>query len=295
MGANGYAWWYIDALSDDGQHALTLIAFLGSVFSPYYAAARRRGPADPLNHVALNVALHRPGGHRWAMTERGSQRVTRNRQHLCIGPSQLAFDGHTLNVEINEVCVPWPRALRGRLRLQADGWNSQAHALDAAGLHHWRPLAPAARISVEFDAPACNWQGNAYFDANTGVRPLECDFAGWQWSRDSLADGGCRIHYDVQRRDGSTLALALQAGKGRMLEATECAALTPLPRTGWRIPRTARGVLQLERTLEDGPFYARSQLRGPNTQGTVHESLSLDRFNSRVVQAMLPFRMPRRA
>ena len=42
---NGYAWWYIDALSDDGKQGLTIIAFIGSVFSPYYAWARRRGPA----------------------------------------------------------------------------------------------------------------------------------------------------------------------------------------------------------------------------------------------------------
>ena len=30
----GYAWWYVDALSDDGRHGLTVIAFVGSVFSP---------------------------------------------------------------------------------------------------------------------------------------------------------------------------------------------------------------------------------------------------------------------
>ena len=40
---NGYAWWYVDALSDDGENGITIIAFIGSVFSPYYAFARRRG------------------------------------------------------------------------------------------------------------------------------------------------------------------------------------------------------------------------------------------------------------
>ena len=40
----GYRWWYIDAVSDDGLHGLTLIAFVGSVFSPYYAWS---GRADP--------------------------------------------------------------------------------------------------------------------------------------------------------------------------------------------------------------------------------------------------------
>ena len=32
-------------MSDDGQHGITLIAFVGSVFSPYYAWARGRGQA----------------------------------------------------------------------------------------------------------------------------------------------------------------------------------------------------------------------------------------------------------
>ena len=31
----GYLWWYLDALSDDGRSGITVIALLGSVFSPY--------------------------------------------------------------------------------------------------------------------------------------------------------------------------------------------------------------------------------------------------------------------
>ena len=65
----GYAWWYLDALSDDGQHGLTIIAFIGSVFSPYYAWARERtagGAAEALNHCAFNVALYGQASHGWA-------------------------------------------------------------------------------------------------------------------------------------------------------------------------------------------------------------------------------------
>lgn len=39
----GYCWWYVDALSDDGKHGITIIAFIGTVFSPWYAWARRGG------------------------------------------------------------------------------------------------------------------------------------------------------------------------------------------------------------------------------------------------------------
>ena len=58
---DGYAWWYLDAVSDNGEYALTLIAFVGSVFSPYYAWARRRAGvagADPNQHCAFNVGLY---------------------------------------------------------------------------------------------------------------------------------------------------------------------------------------------------------------------------------------------
>ena len=49
-------------------------------------------------------------------------------------------------------------------------------------------------------------------------------------------------------------------------------------------------------TLEDTPFYARSVIAAGLAGQRVtamHESLSMDRFSTAWVQAMLPFRMPR--
>lgn len=296
MARDGYAWWYVDALSDDGAHALTLIAFVGSVFSPYYAAARRRAPADPEQHVAVNVALHGPRSHRWTMTERGRQRLQRDAGHLRIGPSTLRWHGEELGVELDEWCVPWPRRVRGRLRLSALALPGTAFALDAAGRHRWQPIAPLARIEVAFDEPALRWSGHAYFDHNRGDEPLERAFRHWSWARRTLADGGMGIDYDVLRQDGSRLGLALACGgDGRLVDA-EPLALTALPRSRWGVARPSRGPMTLWRTLEDGPFYARSLLRSADgRQQAVHESLSLERFDRRWVQALLPFRMPRRA
>ena len=96
--SGGYAWWYVDALSDDGQHGLTIIAFIGSVFSPYYAWARARGTGDPLNHCAVNVALYGRDRKRWAMTERGRGHVGRASSSLAIGPSLLTWDGDALTI-----------------------------------------------------------------------------------------------------------------------------------------------------------------------------------------------------
>ena len=81
--AGGYAWGYLDALSEDGRHGLTIIAFVGSVFSPYYHWS---GRAEPENHVAINVALYGERGHRWSMTERGRGALDRRAPGIFRGP-----------------------------------------------------------------------------------------------------------------------------------------------------------------------------------------------------------------
>jgi carotenoid 1,2-hydratase len=68
----------------------------------------------------------------------------------------------------------------------------------------------------------------------------------------------------------------------------------------WRIDRRARAAARVQRTLEDTPFYARSLIELAPLGGTgaatpaVHETLDVRRLASPIVQAMLPFRMPRR-
>jgi carotenoid 1,2-hydratase len=185
----GYAWWYLDALSDDGLHGLTLIAFIGSVFSPYYARARRRGQglADPLDHCAINVALYAGKGSAaptgWCMTERGKRHVERTSSTLQIGPSGLSWDGSALTARIDEITVPWGRRMRGTVRLHPHALLDRAYALDDAAGHHWCPIAPGARVEVQLEQPGLNWSGTAYLDSNRGVRPLEQDFLRWDWSR----------------------------------------------------------------------------------------------------------------
>jgi carotenoid 1,2-hydratase len=289
----------VDALSDDLRHGLTVIAFVGSVFSPYYAWARRRGSADPEQFCALNVALYGPrGGKRWALTERRRASLHRDSATLAIGPSALAWDGSALTIRIDEVTVPLPRRLRGTLRVLPAGLTGHTVPLDAAGRHRWSPLAPVGRVEVAMDSPALRWSGHAYLDANHGDAPLEADFARWDWSRADLADGGAALLYDVTRLDGSERSLALRVDARGALQSFAPPPPAALPATRWRVRRATRanGAASVRRTLEDTPFYARSvldsRLLGEDVVA-LHESLSLDRFRNPLVQLMLPFRMPR--
>lgn len=296
---NGYAWWYLDALSDDGQHGLTLIAMLGCVFSPYYAAARRRGPSEPLEHCAMNMALYGATGRRWAMTERSRQDVQRAPGHLAIGPSELEWRDGGLDVRIDERTAPWPRPLRGRIRVRPRAVTAERFQLDAMGRHRWRPIAPQARVEVEFTEPALAWSGDGYLDSNDGDAPLEADFTSWTWSR---GQRGARatVLYDIERRDGTALNLALDFDRDGGMSVIAPPPRAELPHTVWRVARSTRSdpgsAPRVASTLEDGPFYARSVLEtqvGGEAMQAVHESLCLRRFASRWVQALLPVRMPR--
>ncbi len=297
----------MDAISQDGQSALTIIAFIGSVFSPYYAWARQRhksahsAPPAAENHCAVNVVLYGAGGKRWAMTERGAADLHRTATTLNIGPSALAWEGDALCIHLDETTVPWPRALRGEVRLHPHALCEPSYSLSEAGAHRWQPIAPSARVEVAFDRPGVRWQGPGYLDSNFGDAPLEDHFVRWDWSRADLRAHHSAVLYDAWRRDGGQTSLALAIDRHGTVTPFEPPAPAPLPPTAWRVERRTRSdaasePARVEKTLEDTPFYARSLVRAswlgePVT--AMHESLSLDRFASPMVRCMLPFRMPR--
>jgi len=296
---DGYAWWYVDGVSDDGTQAITMIAFVGSVFSPYYAWARRKSPTDPVDHCALNVALYGRGG-RWAMTERGRAAVSRSPDSLCIGPSSVTWDGDSLRFQINEVSAPLPVRIRGEVRVWPGVVTDHEFILDSHGHHRWRPLAPCSRIEVTLTNPQLKWSGHAYLDANAGARPLEADFDTWDWSRASEPDSTA-ILYEGVRRGGEPFSLSLRANQQGDIETfTPPESVTLKNTRWWRIGRATRaenGQAKILSTLEDTPFYSRSLLDvdlDGRSMTTIHESLSMHRFRSNWVHCLLPFRMPRR-
>jgi carotenoid 1,2-hydratase len=239
------------------------------VFSPYYAWARRGGAADPMNHCALNVALYSPGAGRWCMTERGARHCQRDAQNFVIGPSRLHWDGQRLMVDIDEVGMPIPHRVRGRITLEPTRLFQFSTPLEASARHRWGPIAPQARVQVELTQPRMSWQGHAYLDSNEGDEPIERGFGHWDWSRGQLSDGSTAVIYDIEPDDPSGHVLALRS----------------------------QGPVQVLQQLEDTPFYQRSVLRSRLLDEEVtsfHETLSVPRLVNPIVRAMLPWRMPRR-
>lgn len=274
------------------------------MFSPYYAWARRRAAdsgrgSDPEDHCAINVALYGIGGKRWTMTERARRHMRRSAHEFTVGPSALRWDGSTLTLELDEIGAPIPQRVRGRVRVHPAGLSRFVTPLDDGGRHRWGPIAPVARVEAEFDAPEVRWQGHAYFDSNEGDEPIDRPFVEWDWARAELRDGRTAVVYDVRQKDRPDRLLALRFARDGSVDAFEPPPRQPLSRTGWRLNPSMRSEAPARRlqVLEDTPFYARAVLDARLAGEPVvamHETLDLRRLTMPIVQAMLPWRMPRR-
>jgi len=299
LAPGAYLWWYVDALSDCGNYGLTIIAFVGSVFSPYYRSAFARGEGDPENHVAINVALY-GAKQRWTMTERSRDSMQRDTHSFRVGPSALTWDGNCLEIAIQEFGMPVPWPVRGKVRVYPQALSMFGADLDAGGLHRWGPIAACARVEAEFTHPAIRWKGHGYLDSNEGDEPIDCRFREWDWSRATLADGSTAVIYDVQPKIGDDRVIAQRFFPDGRVEPFTPPMRQALPKTGWRIDRRQRSdddvPVSVIEQLEDTPFYQRAVLaRGLFGQRviSVHETLNVPRLVSPIVQRMLPFRMPR--
>ena len=152
---------------------------------------------------------------------------------------------------------------------------------------------------MQLSEPDLNWQGTGYLDENFGDSPIENAFEKWNWSRATIGDEAV-ILYDIIRRGGNRAAVALRIDKSGDVGAMEMPETAKLPSTAiWRVARETQvedGSAGVRRTLEDTPFYSRSQIRtrllGVATEA-MHESLALNRLRSPIVKSLLPWRMPR--
>jgi carotenoid 1,2-hydratase len=233
------------------------------------------------------------------MTERPHAGIRGFAHSLTIGRSTMSWDGEAFKIELDEVTAPFPSRIRGVVKVHPASLSNEKIALDRDGRHHWSPIAPSSHVEVDLRQPGLQWSGPGYLDSNIGAAPLEDAFEGWSWSR-AKVNGETAVLYDVLPREGEGLSLAMRFDSKGRAEAFEPPPRRDLPATRWRIRRQTRAddghTPQVRRTFEDAPFYARSllstRLLGAPAVA-MHESLSLDRFKSNIVKAMLPFRMPR--
>ncbi|WP_279533257.1 carotenoid 1,2-hydratase [Rhodovulum marinum] len=285
-------------MSQDGSQQISIISFIGSVFSPWY---RWSGRKNPENHCCINVATYGKGG-RWTMTDRGQAALRQTRNTFEVGPSRLTWAGGKLIIDIDELAWPRMHRLKGRVTVTPSAVTDVELPLKQDGSHVWRPFAPSSEIEVDLNQPGWQWTGHGYFDANFGIHALEDDFSYWTWGRFPTADNGAYCFYDAHVRDGSDLAVGLHFGADGSAEVIDAPPRTRFARSKWLVRRETRAdpgyTPRQVADMLDAPFYCRSAVRtqvfGEEMVG-VHEALDLDRFASPLLKPMLAVRVPRRA
>ncbi len=294
-----YQWWYLDATSADRQHHLIMIAFVGSVFSPFYARACDRGAADPADYCAFNVGLYGPKSrHHWVFSEYLPSAVTRERDAFGLAGNRLSWDGETFSVQIDERSAPLAQPVKGVIRARPTALTNAPFALTADKQHLWWPIAPACDVELSLATPDLSWSGQGYMDTNRGYEPLHEGFDDWQWCRWHDQDVS-RICYSANARGGDATELALNIDAAGNVQEEQLPNARAYRNSGWQVQRSGwPPARRVHATLDDTPFYARSLL-GTDSDATLvmHESLSLARFRSSWVRRLLPFRMrfpPRR-
>ena len=319
----GYAWWYFDAVSDDGARALTAIFFIGSVFSPDYAARLRRGePARAEEHLGVNLALYERGKKRaWVMSEHGAAAlggVGDGGPRIGDSAIERVGTGGALRVTVHERTAPFFVALAGvgarvdgTIDVEPLGPPIDPVELSAEGSvrHLWHVLMRRARVRVRFSRPQFAFDGVGYHDVNAGDGRLERAFASWSWAR-FHDDANTTIVYATHERAGAARAWVVDARDDEPTAARPAAVLPEGERRrapwGLMMPRwfavdDAGRTLRCTptRILEAAPFYARYEARLGDVSAVIDkpsgvgEFLDLDRFRDRSVQFLLRFKMRR--
>ena len=274
-----------------------MIAFIGSVFSPWYKWSGRR---EPQNHCCLNVVTSGLNG-RFTMTDRGRSALRQSPDRLEIGPSNVTWTGTQLIIEVNEWgAPPMVTPVRGRITLTPRAVTETEVLLTPDAAHLWRPFAPIADIEVDL-SQGHKWRGHGYFDANFGTRALEADFDFWTWGRYPLKDRAL-CFYDAELRGGRHFDLAVEITPDGQVVETTAPPRTRFRRNPWAVRRETRadpGITpRPHMSLLEAPFYSRAlvetQIDGETTIG-MHEALDLTRFRQPLLKPMLAVRVPRKA
>lgn len=211
----------------------------------------------------------------------------------------MAWEGDTLVVTLDERTAGLGGSLRGTVRLTPRTLFQSPLHLDPHQRHMWWAVAPLSDIEVRMEEPDLRFCGSGYHDTNFGREPLERGFSTWNWSRAELTEG-TTVLYDAAPRVGPPRRQGLLFGADGSVRPVDAPQAQVLPRTSWGIDRSTRSDAgassSVRRTLENTPFYSRSLLDttlGGQRVVSMHESLSLDRFEHPIVQRLLPFRIRR--
>ncbi|AKQ69171.1 Hydroxyneurosporene dehydrogenase [Myxococcus hansupus] len=287
--AGTYRWFYADVTA--GPYSAVCIFMLGSLFSPRYSVAARRGGL-PLEHSAVNFALYHEGVRRlWVLSEY-AQAELEAPGRLRIGRSSLVYaDDGSVRMDVDDGTAPWGRPVRASLTLEPMTGVGEVVQLMPGLPHYWQALAPRAQARLEVSSLDIEARGLGYHDTNHGEELLGDRLSGWHWTRTHRED---ETVVDYHLPEGVAPLRMVADAEGVRCERGPSLESRPTNITGWglRVPSRLQAgniVVGQPKLLESSPFYARLEARtGP--LDSMGEVADFRRFHSPFIRWMAHFR-----
>ncbi|MES2766699.1 MAG: hypothetical protein V4642_12565 [Bacteroidota bacterium] len=196
-----YEWWYVDAISHDGEWALTFIWFIGIPMSPYYNETFERfiksgeNPPFAKDFPGYSLSLYHRGKRVYNAFHEfppDAFKTSFDEPFIGIGKTKLFFKNGKFGLEIDTVFKNDARGFKGNFTLIPNNFLKENlfKKSEITENHTWIPAAPDCEISGAFslfeygeEKLQSVFKGRAYHDHNIGLRPLSDDFGDWYWGR----------------------------------------------------------------------------------------------------------------
>lgn len=276
-----YEWWYFDAMSEDG-YSIVIIFYDGNPFSRRYIEAIN-GPAEGVagSFPALSISLYRDGKPLYyGFRECDPLDAEFSEDHPSGSVEQSRFSFETdeneliYRVELDQKLAGGD-TIRGSLEFrspQKELFGSDEEASERAP-HKWNLIQPKCRVAGEiriggYSEEMISFHGIGYHDHNTGREPMKESFDEWYWGRYHLEDA--TLVYYLMNLDGNWEKEFWLIGDDGTVEKGESASMSEKGlsffglETARKIEFTGSGYsahLQLDRLIDNGPFYQRFEGR----------------------------------
>lgn len=275
-----YEWWYFDGMTTEG-FSFVIIFYQGNPFSRRYIFALEDNQEALAEHFpAVSISVYKDGQPLFYSFEEVLKKDSEFSNEQPFGSiKENSFFGKRTNesllFDLNiSHFLPNGDAINGRLRFESPDINLSFSKNKGSSEHLWNLVQPACTVTGELklsgtESIQINITGKGYHDHNVGTEPMKYSFDEWYWGRTHFEDA--TLVYYLMNSNGNQdykAWLINNEGNIRPLEQT-----IELSDYSWSLfgLKSARKIdfkednisclIQLDRLLDNGPFYRRFEHR----------------------------------
>jgi carotenoid 1,2-hydratase len=274
--SGSYEWWYFDAQSVDG-YKLVVIFYEGNPFSRRYIQALSSGTSALADeYPAISISIYKsdqPIYYSFREVDEQNAKFSKSLPKGRVENNHFEGRNHQTRLEytlkINQTLSNGD-SIKGNLLFSADFHSRPMFSgAEKQGPHEWNLVMPSGHVRGSitisgYHEEDIEFKGLGYHDHNVGFEPMKESFKEWYWGRYHL-ENSTFIYY-LMNKKGIWEKKAWLIGKRGEVKVCDNVELSNYGLSLFGL-KTARVIqaqagenkiyVQLDETLDSGPFYQR--------------------------------------